>query len=141
MNVAAASANNPPTITSNLTPGVSENTTPVVTVTASDGDGDTPAFAITGGADALVREGIQNALDASLDGQVAKVSIRISGKAAAISIKPQIDASLDIKIVQNGKMMAVDGGLRNYFYLVWYPQAAGTASVRILMSASAKAMD
>ncbi len=45
------SVNNDPSITSSSTPSVLENTTPVITVTASDIDGDTPTFSLTGGAD------------------------------------------------------------------------------------------
>ena len=37
-----------PVITSGATPSVAENTTAVTTVTATDGDGDTPTFSITG---------------------------------------------------------------------------------------------
>ena len=40
--------------------------------------------AITGGADALVREGIQNTLDARRNGQRVDVRIRISGPASAV---------------------------------------------------------
>ena len=43
--------NNAPNITSSSSPNVAENTTTVITVTASDTDGDTPSFSITGGAD------------------------------------------------------------------------------------------
>ena len=43
--------NNAPNITSSSSPNVAENTTSVITVAASDTDGDTPTFSITGGAD------------------------------------------------------------------------------------------
>ena len=43
--------NDAPNITSSSSPNVAENTTTVITVTASDTDGDTPSFSITGGAD------------------------------------------------------------------------------------------
>ena len=43
--------NDDPSITSSSTPVVPENTTSVLTVTASDIDGDTPTFSLTGGAD------------------------------------------------------------------------------------------
>ncbi len=43
--------NESPTITSNSTPNLDENTTLVTTVTAIDPDGDIPTFSITGGSD------------------------------------------------------------------------------------------
>ncbi|MEQ9491964.1 MAG: hypothetical protein RIM72_23530, partial [Alphaproteobacteria bacterium] len=43
--------NESPTITSNSTPNLDENTTLVTTITATDPDGDIPTFSITGGAD------------------------------------------------------------------------------------------
>ncbi|MEQ9621877.1 Ig-like domain-containing protein [Coleofasciculus chthonoplastes] len=43
--------NESPTITSNSTPNLDENTTLVTTITATDPDGDTPTFSITGGTD------------------------------------------------------------------------------------------
>lgn len=44
--------NQAPSINSVANPSVPENTTAVITVTATDADGDSPAFSITGGADA-----------------------------------------------------------------------------------------
>ncbi len=46
--------NTDPTITSPATFSIDENTTAVGTVTATDADGDTPAYSITGGADAAL---------------------------------------------------------------------------------------
>ncbi|MEQ8752588.1 MAG: Ig-like domain-containing protein, partial [Coleofasciculus sp. G1-WW12-02] len=43
--------NESPTITSNSTPNLDENTTLVTTITATDPDGDIPTFSITGGSD------------------------------------------------------------------------------------------
>jgi hypothetical protein len=54
-----------------------------------------------------------------------------AGQPAVFTVKPQVDAVLDVKVVHNGQLVAVDGGLKNTFYLHWYPGAAGTASVRI----------
>ncbi len=49
--VVAPSSNNPPTITSNLTPNLNENTTLVTTVTATDPNGDNLNYGIAGGED------------------------------------------------------------------------------------------
>jgi hypothetical protein len=53
-NIAVSALNRPPTITSPSTASVPENTTSVMTVTATDPNGDAVSFAISGGADAAL---------------------------------------------------------------------------------------
>jgi len=50
-NVVSTSVNDAPAFTSSATPSVAENTTAVITVAATDQDGQTPTFSITGGSD------------------------------------------------------------------------------------------
>ncbi len=54
ISVTVTNENEVPTITSGNTASVAENTTAVITVTATDVDGDTPTYSITGGADATL---------------------------------------------------------------------------------------
>ncbi len=54
ISVTVTNENEVPTITSGNTVSVAENTTAVITVTATDVDGDTPTYSITGGADATL---------------------------------------------------------------------------------------
>ncbi len=51
ISVTVTDANEAPTITSGNTASVAENATAVITVTATDVDGDVPTYSITGGAD------------------------------------------------------------------------------------------
>jgi hypothetical protein len=58
--------------------------------------------------------------------------LKIAGNVPCyLNIKPQLDAILEIKVYQDGKIVAQDQGLKTNFVFHWKPKTPGTVYVRI----------